>query len=72
MTLIAQLVVAVHGFAANTLLQALPGVLATAASAPRRWAIIFARLDPQQFLEPIEMGITHRRGGCGRPATRRR
>jgi hypothetical protein len=65
MALVVQVVVAVHGFPTDTLLQALPCVLSSSA-APPRLASVFGCLESQQFLEPIEVGITKRRGDCRR------
>jgi hypothetical protein len=63
-----QLVVTVHGFSADTLLQALPCLPSSASALPLsatvRLGILLGRLDPQQFLEPIVVGIADRRGVC--------
>jgi hypothetical protein len=66
-TLVAQLMVTVHGFSADTLLQALPCLPSSSAlplPATVRLGILLGRLDPQQFLEPIVVGIVDRRGVC--------
>jgi hypothetical protein len=71
--LVAQLLVTVHGFSADTLLQALPCLLPSAPLAPpstrSRWALVLRRLDAEYFLEPIEMGIGDRRSGRWRRQT---
>ena len=68
--LVAQVVVAVHGFSADTLLQTLPCLLPSASALPLpatvRLGILLGRLNPQQFLEPIVVGCGVRLVGCRR------
>jgi len=62
--------VTVHGFSTNMLLQALPCLPSSPPALPLPttvWlGILLGRLDAQQFLESIVVGIADRRSGCRR------